>query len=75
MVLMVEDKEVEAVPDNLEEFFDAWPPVCESNLELTSQPHVKMWRDEVLFIKQRQQATSDYRENQRVRWLGNYLNT
>jgi hypothetical protein len=32
-----------------------------------------MWRDEVLFIRQRQQATSDYRENKNIRWIGALL--
>ncbi len=72
MVLLVNDEEVEALPDTLDEFFENHPSVAEANLELTSQPHrdTKLWKDEVLFIKQRQQATSDYRENQRVRWIG-----
>lgn len=39
-------------------------------LQQTSIEHTKMWRDKVLFIRQRQQATSDYRENKNIRWLG-----
>lgn len=42
----------------------------EANEALTTTSHTNMWRDQVLFIKQRQQATSDYRENPKVRWIG-----
>ena len=45
-------------------------PLGEANEALTTTSHTNMWRDQVLFIKQRQQATSDYRENPKVRWIG-----
>jgi hypothetical protein len=70
MVIQVGCNELENVPDTLEEFFDMFPSVCQANLDLTSMDHVNMWREQVLFMKQRQQATTDYRENQRVRWIG-----
>ena len=44
--------------------------IGEANEALTNTSHTNMWRDQVLFIKQRQQATSDYRENPKVRWIG-----
>ena len=44
-----------------------------ANILLTEMDHTLMWRDNVLFIKQRQQATSDYRENQKVRWIGEFI--
>ena len=65
-------EEIEHVPDTLEEFFQAFPSIGQANQALTAIPHVNMWRDQVLFIKQRQQATSDYRENPNVRWLGSH---
>ena len=55
---------------NLDEFFDNHPEIGQANTDLTQMPHTKMWREEVLFIRQRMQATSDYRENQKVRWIG-----
>lgn len=73
MVIVIENEEVESVPDNLEEFFTTYPTICQNNIALTDMNHVNMWRDHVLFIKQRQQATSDYRENPRVRWIGAYV--
>ena len=73
MVIVIENEELESVPDNLEEFFTTYPNICQNNVALTDMNHVNMWRDNVLFIKQRQQATSDYRENPKVRWIGAYV--
>lgn len=72
MVIVVDGKAVDHVPESLEDFFEKFPSIGESNEALTRQEHVRMWRDSVLFIKQRQQATSDYRENPKVRWLGSH---
>ena len=71
MVLQIGDRLLEEFPENLEDFFDSNPEIGEANLELTNTEHTSMGRDSVLFIKQRQQATSDFRENQKVRWIGN----
>ena len=73
MVIVIDEEEVENVPDNLEDFFDKFPSIGEANLELTDREHVSMWRDQVLFIRQRQQATSDFRENPKVRWIGSIV--
>lgn len=72
MVIQVRGRVLEDLPDTLEEFFDENPEIGMANLVLTEMEHTKMWRDEVLFIHQRQQATSDYRENKRVRWIGSH---
>jgi len=72
MVIVIDEMEVENVPENLEDFFDKFPSIGEANLELTDREHVSMWRDQVLFIRQRQQATSDFRENPKVRWIGSH---
>ena len=72
MVIKIENKILSDLPESVEEFFDDHPSICRNNLVFTSIPHVDMWREEVLFIKQRQQATSDYRENKKVRWLGSH---
>ena len=72
MVIVVDGSEIDHVPENLEDFFQRFPSIGEANEALTGQEHVTMWRDQVLFIKQRQQATSDYRENPKVRWLGSH---
>ena len=64
---------MEDFPESLEEFFDAFPEIGVANMLLTDMDHVSMWREEVLFIKQRQQATSDIRENKKVRWMGKIL--
>ena len=72
MVIVVSGQELETVPDSLEAFFQLYPIIGKANKALTSIQHVNMWRDQVLFIKQRQQATSDYRENPNVRWIGQY---
>ena len=72
MVIVIDHHEIEDLPLDLEEFFDAYPVIGEANVDLTSQDHVDMWRDNVLFIKQRQQATSDFRENPKVKWLGSH---
>ena len=82
MVLQIRGRVFEWVPSieygNLDDFFDDNPEIRKANIELTSLPHTKMWREEVLFIRQRMQATSDYRENKKVRWIGEvyfkYLN-
>jgi len=71
MVLVIDNDEVTTLPDSLEDFFSAFPTIGVANEQLTDLEHVDMWRDQVLFIKQRQQATSDYRENPKVRWIGN----
>ena len=70
MVIQVRGRVLDSIPDTLEEFFDANPEIGVANMLLTDMEHTSMWRDEVLFIHQRQQATSDYRENERVRWIG-----
>ena len=74
MVLQVLGEILNEVPDltegSLEDFFVENPSICENNIRLTSLPHYRMGRDEVLFIRQRMQATSDYRENSKVRWIG-----
>jgi len=75
MVIVIDKEEVENVPENLEDFFDKFPSIGRANLELTDREHVSMWRDQVLFIRQRQQATSDFRENPKVRWIGSILFT
>jgi len=72
MVIVIDKEEVENVPENLEDFFDQFPSIGRANLELTDREHVSMWRDQVLFIRQRQQATSDFRENPKVRWIGSH---
>ena len=78
MVLQVNGQLLEWIPSiedgSLDEFFDENPEICDSNLQLTNVPHTKMWREEVLFIRQRMQATSDYRENKKVRWIGKIWN-
>lgn len=71
MVIVVDNEEIDELPSGLSQFFQDYPSICEANEALTSIEHVNMWRDNVLFIKQRQQATSDYRENPKVRWIGN----
>ena len=77
MVLQIHHRVLEWVPSiedgSLEEFFDENPEIGEANIQLTDIPHTKMWREEVLFIRQRMQATSDYRENKKVRWIGKYV--
>ena len=75
MVIVIDEEELENVPENLEDLFDKFPTIGEANLELTDREHVSMWRDQVLFIRQRQQATSDFRENPKVRWIGSILFT
>lgn len=59
-------------PEVLDDFFDANPDLCENNIHLNSIPHRKMGRDQVLFIRQRMQATSDIRENPKVRYIGSH---
>ena len=73
MVIVIDKEELENVSENLEDFFDKFPSIGGANLELTDREHVSMWRDQVLFIRQRQQATSDFRENPKVRWIGSIL--
>ena len=77
MVLQINGQELEWIPSiedgSLEEFFDENPGIGRSNMQLTSVPHTKMGREEVLFIRQRMQATSDYRENKKVRYIGKIL--
>lgn len=75
MVLQVDGELVGWVPSvrdetGLEVFFQEHPAVCRANLQLASMPHTRMWRERVLFLRQRMQATSDFRENHRVRWIG-----
>ena len=72
MVLQVRGRLIEDLPGTLDDFFDNNPEIGIANLILTDVPHTSMWRDEVLFLKQRQQATSDYRENEKVRWMGSH---
>jgi len=59
-------------PENLADFFDKNPEVCENNLDFTNTPHTPMKREGVLFITQRRQATSDLRENPKVTVLGSH---
>ena len=78
MVLQINGIVLDTVPDEaaeedgdvLDAFFDSNPGLCTSNDKLCKRPHTKMGRDQVLFIRQRMQATSDYRENPKVRWIG-----
>ena len=70
MVIQVRGRVLNSIPETLDEFFDLNPEIGVANMLLTEMEHTSMWRDEVLFIHQRQQATSDYRENTRVRWIG-----
>ena len=70
MVIQVRGRTVEEFPSSLDEFFDAHTEIGVANMLLTAMEHVSMWREEVLFLRQRQQATSDYRENRKVRWMG-----
>ena len=77
MVLQIRGRIIKWVPSiedgSLDEFFDKNPEICQANVELTQIRHTKMWREKVLFIRQRMQATSDYRENNKVRWIGKAL--
>ena len=73
-MIVIDNYEIDHVPENLEEFFDTYTSICEANENLTQQDHTNMWRDRVLFIRQRCQATSDYRENTKVRWIGKKSN-
>ena len=77
MVLQIRGRMIRKVPSiedgSLDEFFNENPEVCRANVELTQMQHTNMWREEVLFIRQRMQATSDYRENKKVRWIGKAL--
>ena len=41
--------------------------ICENNLDFTATPHTPLKREGVLFITQRRQATSDLRENPKVK--------
>ena len=80
MVLQIQDVVLDSIPDAVDEgvdgrdvldaFFDANPVLCQNNVRLNSLPHRKMGRDQVLFIRQRMQATSDIRENPKVRYIG-----
>ncbi len=63
MVLQVRGRRLPSCPETLDDFFSENPEVGVANLLLTEMEHTQMWREQVLFIKQRQQATSDYREN------------
>ena len=76
MVLQIRGRVLDFVPElengSLDEFFDRHPSLCDNNLRLNRYPHQKMGRDEVLFIRQRMQATSDYRENPKVRYIGSH---
>jgi len=40
MVIVIDEEEVENVPENLEDFFDKFPSIGEANLELTDRNHV-----------------------------------
>ena len=84
MVLQIQEVVLDSIPeagaadevdgrDALDEFFDSNPVLCENNLRLNSIPHRKMGRDQVLFIRQRMQATSDIRENPKVRYIGEFM--
>ena len=68
--MQVRGRVMEEFPSSLDEFFDLNTEIGVANMLVTAMEHVSMWREEVLFLRQRQQATSDYRENQRVRWMG-----
>ncbi len=70
MVVQVRGRTLDDLPPSLDDLFDQNPELGVANLLLTSMEHVSMWREEVLFLRQRQQATSDYRENTKVRWMG-----
>lgn len=68
----MEERVLDTVPDNLEQFFSENPEICENNLDFTNTPHTPLKREGVLFITQRRQATSDIRENPKVQILGSH---
>jgi len=68
----MEERMIETIPENLQDFFQANPEICENNLEFTNTPHIPLKREGVLFITQRRQATSDLRENPKVQILGSH---
>lgn len=70
MVIKVGNQLMKEFPSELEEFFDKNPDVCQNNLDITTTPHLALAREGVLFITQRRQATSDLRENNKVKLLG-----
>jgi len=63
---------MEKFPEDLEDFFQTNPEICENNIDFTDTPHTPLKRDGVLFITQRRQATSDLRENPKVKILGSH---
>lgn len=65
-----EERIMDNFPVDLEEFFSTYPEICERNLEFTKTPNKPLKRDGVLFITQRRQATSDLRENPKVKIVG-----
>jgi len=71
-ITQMEERVLNTVPDNLEQFFNENPEICENNLDFTNTPHTPLKRDGVLFITQRRQATSDIRENPKVQILGSH---
>jgi len=70
MVIKVGNRPMKEFPPGLEEFFCENPEVCRNNLDITSTDHLALPRGGVLFITQRRQATSDMRENNKVKLLG-----
>nr|ACO10559.1 N-terminal asparagine amidohydrolase [Caligus rogercresseyi] len=72
VIQIISGRILTSIPESMSDFFSENPEICDSNLALTGTEHVDMWRDRVLFIKQRQQATSDIRENDKVRWIGSH---
>lgn len=68
----MEEEIVDCIPETLEEFFDKYPELVETNLDFTNTPHTPLKRDGVLFLTQRRQATSDIRENPKVQIIGSH---
>jgi len=68
----MEERVMEKFPEDLEDFFQTNPEICENNIDFTDTPHTPLKRDGVLFITQRRQATSDLRENPKVKILGSH---
>jgi len=68
----MKERVIEQFPADLDEFFQTNPEICDNNTHFTATPHTPLKRDGVLFITQRRQATSDIRENPKVKILGSH---
>jgi len=71
-ITQMEERILDKLPADLEEFFNGNPEICDNNLDFTNTPHTPLKREGVLFITQRRQATSDIRENPKVQLLGSH---